>query len=190
MAWEPTGPIAIRYAALRRTIAYSATFQALTDSATEEQAAERVIFPDMQYLPMRPEDPAEGFKYPRTRAIIDLKEDQWSILPVGVGYSEEEYPTVVRLEIRIPESWQGTNILDDDVLRNQWCEEMWRAVLQDMIDASRLGVHPTTGEKFIGDTCSFAVEREGMVDVTLPENDIYHETFYAAELTITDASGV
>lgn len=190
MVYTPAGSLVTRYDAMRRTLAYSTRFRALTDTATEALALERIIFPEMADLWMEPEDLEQGLKYPRTRAIIDLKEDQWSIIPSSRGVGDEECPLLVRLEISIPEFWESTRIRDDDLVRKYWCEDMWRKVVQEMVDASRLSVHPTSGLPFIADSASYSVEREGLIDVTLPEHDLIHETFYAVDLTITDSSGV
>lgn len=191
MPYTPFGSLAVRYELIMRTLAYSARFRDLIESESDDEdlALTRIIMVDQADDMVSPTDARLGHATPRTRAILDLAEDQWALVPNGRGLHNESLPIWMRLEITIPEIYQGTEIRGTGKIEKLWCEDMWRTIVKEMLEAARLHFHPTSGLPFIADTVDFSCIARDRIDVSLADDDLALERFYAVELILSDSCG-
>lgn len=179
MAFTPGGPIYTALHAMRRTVAASTTFQALTGAASEAEALGHVIY--VRKSLERDPNNKTLLLVPRTRAIVSL-DDGCSAEGGGTGVLDHIIPVYVRLELAVPDYDDGTVIASDLMMCEEWFHTKWAAIVSEMLTTSRA----SNGTYIAADTPFVLKER---ADYYFAEDDL-NEGCYAVGLTFSLTSGI
>jgi hypothetical protein len=136
MAYTPTKRIGKALNILRNTIAASATFRALTGTATFDEAYQRICFPDDSYA-ANPECDKQ-LLIPRPRAIVRLGQG-FALRSIGVGQLAAIWPLVMNLEAAAPAAVDDEPIANTRDAQWLWWNDQWMAIVEEMIVVMRVG---------------------------------------------------